>query len=48
MMMSVNDLNYAAATATDERANAWRHWIGLVTALTDAVVWSWRSWRSPR
>ncbi|WP_439499731.1 undecaprenyl-phosphate glucose phosphotransferase [Bosea sp. (in: a-proteobacteria)] len=38
MMMSVNDLNYAAATATDERANAWRHWIGLVTALTDAVV----------
>ncbi|GAU81999.1 undecaprenyl-phosphate glucose phosphotransferase [Bosea sp. BIWAKO-01] len=36
-MMSVNDLNYAAAAA-DERANAWRHWIGLVTALTDAVV----------
>lgn len=38
MMMSVNDLNYAAATATEERANAWRHWIGLVTALIDAVV----------
>ena len=37
-MMSVNDLNYAAATATEERANSWRHWIGLVTALTDAVV----------
>lgn len=36
-MMSVNDLNYAAAAA-DERANAWRHWIGLVTALTDAIV----------
>jgi Undecaprenyl-phosphate glucose phosphotransferase len=38
MMMSVNDLNYARATATEERANAWRHWIGLVTALIDAVV----------
>jgi Undecaprenyl-phosphate glucose phosphotransferase len=37
-MMSVNDLNYAAASATEERANAWRHWIGLVTAATDAVV----------
>lgn len=36
-MMSVNDLNYAAAAA-DERANAWRHWIGLVTALTDVIV----------
>ncbi|TCR68800.1 Undecaprenyl-phosphate glucose phosphotransferase [Bosea sp. BK604] len=37
-MMSVNDLNYAAATAADEKANAWRHWIGVVTALVDAVV----------
>jgi Undecaprenyl-phosphate glucose phosphotransferase len=37
-MMSVNDLNFAAATASEERANAWRHWIGFVTALTDAVV----------
>lgn len=36
--MSVNDLNYAAASATEERANAWRHWIGLVTALTDLAV----------
>ncbi len=38
MMMSVNDLNYAAATAAEERANGWRHWIGLVTALVDALV----------
>lgn len=38
MMMSVNELDYAAATATEQRANAWRHWIGLVTALTDAFV----------
>jgi hypothetical protein len=37
-MMSVNDLNYTAASATEERANAWRHWIGVVTAATDAVV----------
>lgn len=37
-MMTVNDLNYAAATAAEERANTWRHWIGLVTALTDALV----------
>jgi Undecaprenyl-phosphate glucose phosphotransferase len=37
-MISVNDLNYPAATATEERANAWRHWIGLITALTDAVA----------
>lgn len=37
-MTSVNDLNYAGVTAADERANAWRHWIGLVTALTDGVV----------
>jgi len=37
-MMSVNDLNYTAASATEERANTWRHWIGLLTALTDAVV----------
>jgi len=38
MMMSVNDLNYAVASAAEERANSWRHWIGLVTALIDAGV----------
>lgn len=38
MMMSVNELNYEAATAADQRANALRHWIGLITALVDAAV----------
>jgi Undecaprenyl-phosphate glucose phosphotransferase len=37
-MSSVNDLNYGAAGVSEERANARRHWIGLVTALTDAVA----------
>lgn len=36
--MSVNDLNYEVATAADQRANALRHWIGLITALIDAAV----------
>ena len=36
--MTVNDLNFAAGTATGDRANAWRHWLGLVTAATDALV----------
>lgn len=38
MMMSVNELNYEAATAADQRANVLRHWIGLITALVDAAV----------
>lgn len=37
-MMTVNDLNYAAASAADERANSLRHWIGLITALVDVVM----------
>jgi Undecaprenyl-phosphate glucose phosphotransferase len=37
-MMSVNNLNYEVATAADQRANALRHWIGLITALVDAVT----------
>ena len=37
-MMSVNDLDYEVATAADQRANALRHWIGLITALVDAVT----------
>jgi len=37
-MMSVNDLNYEVASAADERANALRHWIGLITALVDAAM----------
>lgn len=36
--MTVNDLNYAAASAADERANSLRHWIGLITALVDVVM----------
>lgn len=36
--MTVNDLNYATASAADERANALRHWIGLITALVDAAM----------
>ncbi|WP_332680839.1 undecaprenyl-phosphate glucose phosphotransferase [Bosea sp. (in: a-proteobacteria)] len=37
-MMTVNDLSYTAASAADERANALRHWIGLITALVDAAM----------
>jgi Undecaprenyl-phosphate glucose phosphotransferase len=37
-MMSVNDLNYEVTTAADQRANVLRHWIGLITALVDAVT----------
>lgn len=37
-MMSVNDLNYEVVTAADQRANVLRHWIGLITALVDAVT----------
>jgi Undecaprenyl-phosphate glucose phosphotransferase len=37
-MMTVNDVNYAVASAADERANALRHWIGLITALVDVVM----------
>lgn len=36
--MTVNELNLAAGAATEDRANAWRHWLGLVTAATDALV----------
>ena len=35
-MTSVNNLNYGIGTAADRRANALRHWIGLITALVDA------------
>ncbi|MBN9436752.1 undecaprenyl-phosphate glucose phosphotransferase [Bosea sp. (in: a-proteobacteria)] len=37
-MMTVNELNYAAASAADERANSLRHWIGMITALVDVVM----------
>ena len=37
-MMTVNDLNYAATSAADERANSLRHWIGLITAVVDLVM----------
>ena len=37
-MMRVNDLDYEVATAADQRANALRHWIGLITALVDAAT----------
>ena len=37
-MMSVNDLNYAEAIRRDERAQAWRHGVGLATAAIDALV----------
>ena len=36
--MTVNELNLAAGTATEERANSLRHWLGLVTAVTDGFV----------
>ena len=36
--MSVNDLGFPSNTAADSRANAWRHWLWLVTAATDAAV----------
>ena len=36
--MTVNDLNFAAGTATEDRASAWRHGLGLATAATDALV----------
>ncbi|WP_291646113.1 undecaprenyl-phosphate glucose phosphotransferase [Bosea sp. (in: a-proteobacteria)] len=36
--MTVNELNYAAASAADERANSLRHWIGMITALVDVVM----------
>lgn len=36
--MTVNELNYAAASAADERANSLRHWIGMITALVDLVM----------
>ncbi len=36
--MTVNDLNYAAASGADERANSLRHWIGLITAVVDLVM----------
>ena len=37
-MMTVNDVNYAVASAADERATSLRHWIGLITALVDVVM----------
>lgn len=36
--MTVNELHLAAATATEERANSLRHWLWLVTAITDGFV----------
>lgn len=36
--MTINELNYAAASAADERANSLRHWIGMITALVDVVM----------
>ncbi len=36
--MSVNELNFAAATTIGALANAWRHWLWLVTAATDGLV----------
>ncbi len=36
--MTVNELNLAAGTATEERANSLRHWLWLVTAITDGFV----------
>lgn len=38
MTVTINNPNYAPAAAADERSNTRRHWIGLVTALTDAAV----------
>ncbi|KPH81740.1 hypothetical protein AE618_06705 [Bosea vaviloviae] len=31
-------MNLAAGAAAEDGANAWRHWLGLVTAATDALV----------
>lgn len=36
--MTVNELNLAAGAAAEDGANAWRHWLGLVTAATDSLV----------
>jgi Undecaprenyl-phosphate glucose phosphotransferase len=36
--MTVNELNYAAAASAEPKANAWRHWLGIVTAAIDAAV----------
>jgi Undecaprenyl-phosphate glucose phosphotransferase len=36
--MTVNELNLTAGTAAEDRANAWRHWLWLVTAATDGLV----------
>lgn len=36
--MSVNELNFAAGATAEGRANAWRHWLWLVTAATDGLV----------
>lgn len=36
--MTVNELNLAAGAAAEDGANAWRHWLGLITAATDALV----------
>lgn len=36
--MTVNELHLAAGTATEERANSLRHWLWLVTAITDGFV----------
>jgi Undecaprenyl-phosphate glucose phosphotransferase len=36
--MSVNDMGFAPSSVTQGRANAWRHWLWLVTSATDAAV----------
>ncbi|HEY5794007.1 MAG TPA: undecaprenyl-phosphate glucose phosphotransferase [Bosea sp. (in: a-proteobacteria)] len=36
--MTVNELNLAASTVTEERAHSLRHWLWLVTATTDGFV----------
>lgn len=37
-MADADGLNYPAASAAKERADHWRHWIGPLTALIDALV----------
>ncbi len=36
--MTVTELNVASGPRTEDRANGWRHWLGLVTAALDGLV----------
>ncbi|MEN5083872.1 undecaprenyl-phosphate glucose phosphotransferase [Bosea sp. TWI1241] len=37
-MTTLDDLHYRGSLRSDDRANAWRHWIGPATALVDLML----------